>query len=77
MLLKDFAKLSDKQLRAMFPQRKCAVCNREFAPLNVETEELDGKPVCSGCYYDVIGAFVEECPIGHPRCLHMGSGGGD
>lgn len=45
----------------------CSKCGKKWEDDEEDSERIDGKPVCSDCYYEAFGDFVEEHPIGLPR----------
>jgi NAD-dependent SIR2 family protein deacetylase len=45
---------------------KCSKCGKKWES-DDECERIDGKPVCSDCYYETLGDFIEDHPIGFPR----------
>lgn len=45
----------------------CNKCGRKWEDDESDCERIDGKPMCSDCYYEKIGELVEEHPIGLPR----------
>ena len=47
----------------------CPKCHQLI--MDDERHTVDGKQVCSDCYYGELGEEVEEYPISHPR-VHRG-----
>jgi len=50
--------------------KKCA-CGAALGPrVDSERKKIDGKEVCDDCFFDAIGAVVEQHPIGHGGAGH-------
>ena len=47
--------------------KKCAKCGEPLEPrVDGKRPTLNGKEVCSGCYSEEVGSFVEKRPISTP-----------
>ena len=43
---------------------KCSKCGKKWEDDEEDCNRIDGKPVCSDCYYESFGKFIENNPIG-------------
>jgi len=66
--LKEFVKRSLEEMAALFSRDKCPECKGDFDTHPDEQQyTINGRPVCSDCYFNELGEEIEKHPIGTPR----------
>jgi hypothetical protein len=61
----EFAAVCERD--ALDASNQCANCHCLLQEMVSGRRKLDGKFVCSDCYFDALSDFVEEAPVQSPR----------
>lgn len=66
-LKKRLIDYSDEEIVMRFQPSACACCGVQLHESTTGMRKVDGKSVCSSCYFVEIGKLIDEFPIGTPR----------
>jgi hypothetical protein len=59
----DLAKMTDAEIRARFPAKKCYKCEIPIDRQDEGKYSIEKKPVCGDCYFHEMSCIVEKYPI--------------
>lgn len=63
---KRFLNMTLAEVAALFPEQKCTRCRGGIEEHSDDQYYISEKPVCSDCYFEVLGNFIEKHPLYYP-----------